>query len=270
MRFVDEHAHDYSEQLAGERGSFPNWAGSLYDTKFKRPMRNATCTTVAPTGTISIIAGCSGGSEPLYSLAFFRNVLRGQAEGQTPMAEINPIFEAVARKHGFLSEGLMERVATDGTLAQIEEPIPSEVRRVFVCAHDIAPDWHMRMQAAFQKHCDASISKTINFPESASVEEVIAVEETRQLVVHEVLTLREPYRSVILQRFWSEQRPKEIAAAKGVPESTVRNHLHRGLAELRRKLEKRQGDQDLNRSLWLLSLPAKGAAGVGTAVVGTG
>jgi len=108
MTFVDDESHHYSEKLAKERGVFPNWKGSIYDTKYHRPMRNATCTTVAPTGTISIIAGCTGGIEPLYSLAFFRNVLKGQNEGQSPMVEINPVFEAVARREGFLSEGLME------------------------------------------------------------------------------------------------------------------------------------------------------------------
>jgi len=171
MRFINDESHSYSEHLAGQRGCFSNWNGSVYDTEHHRPMRNATCTTVAPTGTISIIAGCSGGIEPMYSLAFFRNVLRGQDEGKAPMVEINPIFESVARHEGFLSEGLMERVATDGTLAGIDG-LPEAVRRVFVCAHDISPEWHMRMQAAFQLHCDASISKTINFPESAGIDDV--------------------------------------------------------------------------------------------------
>ena len=171
MKFINDETHAYSERLAEERGCFPNWEGSIYDTTHHRPMRNATCTTVAPTGTISIIAGCSGGIEPLYSLAFFRNVLRGQDEGQKPMIEINPIFEAVARENDLLSEDLMERVATDGTLANAND-VPEDIRGIFVCAHDIVPDWHMKMQAAFQRHCDASISKTINFPESASVEDV--------------------------------------------------------------------------------------------------
>ena len=171
MRFVSEESHHCSEQLAGRRGSFPNWEGSIWQTKSNRPMRNATCTTVAPTGTISIIAGCSGGIEPLYSLAFFRNVLREHEDGATPMIEVNRIFEAVARKRGFFSEGLMERLATDGTLAHVPD-VPDELRRVFVCAHDISPEWHIRMQAALQKHCDASISKTINFPEDATVEDV--------------------------------------------------------------------------------------------------
>ncbi|MGB2987106.1 MAG: adenosylcobalamin-dependent ribonucleoside-diphosphate reductase, partial [Phycisphaerae bacterium] len=171
MRFVNEESHNYSERLAAQRGSFPNWEGSIWDTKHHRAMRNATCTTVAPTGTISIIVGCSGGIEPMYSLAFVRNVLRDRKEDAAPMVEVNPIFEAVARKRGFYSEGLMERLATEGTLALVSE-VPADVRRVFVCAHDISPDWHMRMQAAFQKHCDASISKTINFPEDATVEDV--------------------------------------------------------------------------------------------------
>jgi ribonucleoside-diphosphate reductase alpha chain len=174
MKFVDDESHNYSEKLANERGCFPNWKGSIYDTKHHRPMRNATCTTVAPTGTISIIAGCTGGIEPLYSLAFFRNVLKGQNEGLGPMVEINSIFEAVARREGFLSEGLMERVATEGTLANVPG-VPDEIKRVFVCAHDIAPVRHMRMQAGFQKHCDASISKTINFPETATVEDVSVI-----------------------------------------------------------------------------------------------
>ncbi len=171
MKFVDDESHNYSEKLARERGSFTNWEGSIWDTKHHRPMRNSTTTTVAPTGTISIITGCSGGIEPMYSLAFIRNVLRGQDEGRPPMIEVNPIFLRVAQQHGFLSEGLLEKVATEGTLAHIDD-VPEDVRRVFVCAHDISPDWHMRMQAAFQEHCDASISKTINFPETASKDDV--------------------------------------------------------------------------------------------------
>jgi ribonucleoside-diphosphate reductase alpha chain len=171
MRFVNEESHDYSERLAAARGCFPNWEGSLWDTVHHRPMRNATCTTVAPTGTISIIAGCSGGIEPMFSLAFIRNVLRDQVGGTGPMVEVNPYFEAVARQRGFHSEGLMERLATDGTLASLSE-VPEDVRRVFVCAHDVSPRWHIQMQAAAQKHCDASISKTINFPESATEDDV--------------------------------------------------------------------------------------------------
>ncbi len=174
MQFLNDESHACSEKLARERGSFPNWKGSTYDTKHARAMRNATCTTVAPTGTISIISGCSGGIEPMYSLAFFRNVLRGKSEKGEPMVEVNPIFASVAESENFLSEGLMEQLATDGTLANIQG-VPDDIKDVFVCAHDVAPEWHMRMQASFQKHCDASISKTINFPESASTEDVEAI-----------------------------------------------------------------------------------------------
>ncbi len=174
MEFVDNEAHICSENLAHERGCFPNWEGSIYDTKHHRPMRHATCTTVAPTGTISIIAGCSGGIEPMYSLAFYRNVLKDQDQNETPMVEVNSIFETIARERGFLSEGLMERIATEGTLAHVDE-VPDDLKRVFVCAHDITPEWHVRMQATFQRHCDASISKTINFPERATADDVAEI-----------------------------------------------------------------------------------------------
>ena len=134
-------------------------------------MRNSAVTTVAPTGTISIIAGCSGGIEPMFSLAFHRNVLKGQDQSGRPMVEINPIFEEVAKARGLHSEGLMDRIARDGTLAGIDG-LPGDVRHVFVCAHDVSPEWHVRMQATFQRHCDASISKTINFPHRATVKDV--------------------------------------------------------------------------------------------------
>ncbi|NLX13657.1 MAG: vitamin B12-dependent ribonucleotide reductase [Phycisphaerales bacterium] len=171
MQFVNEEAHQCSEQLARERGCFPNWAGSIWDTRYHRPMRNAACTTVAPTGTISIIAGCSCGIEPMFSLVFYRNVLKGKNEANKPMLEVNNVFEKLARCEGIYSEGLMEKIAKDGTLAGLEE-VPESIRRVFVCAHDITPEWHIRMQAAFQRHCDASISKTINFPHGATRTEV--------------------------------------------------------------------------------------------------
>lgn len=171
MKFVNDEAHRCSEQLARERGPFPNWRGSRWDTVAHRPMRNAAITTVAPTGTISIIANCSGGIEPMFSLVFFRNVLKGQREGATPMVEVNDTFRRVAEERGLLSEGLMEQIAKEGTLAHTDG-IPDDVKRVFVTARDISPDWHVRMQAAFQKHCDSSISKTINFPHDAKLEDV--------------------------------------------------------------------------------------------------
>ncbi|MFH1417625.1 MAG: vitamin B12-dependent ribonucleotide reductase [Planctomycetota bacterium] len=168
MKFLNDEGHAYSEKLAEERGSFPNWKDSHWDTIHHRPMRNSCVTTVAPTGTISIIAECSGGIEPMFSLAFTRNVLKGQREGGSPMIETNETFERVARDRGFYSEGLMERIAREGTLAHFDF-LPQDVRHVFVCAHDIEPESHVRMQAAFQRHCDSSISKTINFPHDADV-----------------------------------------------------------------------------------------------------
>ena len=166
MKFVNDESHAESEQLAEERGCFPNWEGSSWDVVHHRKMRNACTTTVAPTGTISIIANCSGGVEPLFSLAFFRNVLNGQK-----LVEVNPIFKKEAQQRGFYSDEMMDRLASEGSLAHIKD-IPEEVRKTFVCAHDITPEWHVRMQAAFQKHCDSSISKTTNFPHQAKAEDV--------------------------------------------------------------------------------------------------
>ncbi len=170
MKFLNDEAHNCSEQLARERGCFPNWNGSLWHTR-NRMMRNAAVTTVAPTGTISMIANCSGGIEPMFSLAFMRNVLKGQRTTSQPMVEVNETFRQVAKERGFYSEELLERIAREGSLAHIDE-VPEDVKRVFVCAHDICPEWHVRMQAAFQRHCDASISKTINFPHAATREDV--------------------------------------------------------------------------------------------------
>jgi ribonucleoside-diphosphate reductase alpha chain len=166
MKFVNDESHAESEQLAEQRGCFPNWEGSAWDVVHHRKMRNACTTTVAPTGTISIIASCSGGVEPLFSLAFYRNVLNGQK-----LVEVNPIFRTEAQRRGFYSDEMMDRLATEGSLAHIDG-VPEEIRKTYVCAHDITPEWHVRMQAAFQKHCDSSISKTTNFPNKAEPEDV--------------------------------------------------------------------------------------------------
>ncbi|MDR1830531.1 MAG: vitamin B12-dependent ribonucleotide reductase [Candidatus Fibromonas sp.] len=166
MQVINEESHNASEILAIERGKFPNWEGSVWDTVQKRPMRNAATTTVAPTGTVSIIANCSGGIEPMFSLAFFRNVLEGQR-----LVEINPVFEEIAKEQNIYSDELVEKIAEKGTLADITE-VPEEFRKIFVCSHDITPEWHVKMQAAFQKNCDSSISKTINLPHDATPEDV--------------------------------------------------------------------------------------------------
>jgi len=164
MSFIQEKSHAASERLAEERGAFPNFPGSIY--KDKKPLRNSTVTTVAPTGTISIIARCSSGIEPLFAVSFVRNVMEG-----TRLLEVNPYFEAVARERGFYSDELMMKIAKQGTLAGIEE-VPEDVKRVFVTAFDVAPEWHVKMQAAFQKYTDNAVSKTINFAHDVNIKEV--------------------------------------------------------------------------------------------------
>ena len=165
--FLEEEAHRASEELALERGNFPNYAGSRWDER-GRPMRNATVTTIAPTGTISIIAGCSSGIEPFFAITFVRNVIEG-----TRLVEVNPVFRRAAEENGFYSSDLMNDIARAGTVRHLQE-VPEEIRRVFSTAFDIAPEWHVRMQAAFQKHCDNAVSKTINFPADASIEDIDA------------------------------------------------------------------------------------------------
>ncbi len=163
MGFINEIGHDTSAQLAEERGPFPNWPHSIYANG--RPLRNSTVTTIAPTGTISIIAGASSGIEPIFALAFSHIV------GDRHLTFINPVFEKVARERGFYSKELMEKIAETGTLREVDG-IPDDVRRVFVTAHEIAPEWHVRMQGAFQAHTDNGVSKTINLPHDATVEDV--------------------------------------------------------------------------------------------------
>ncbi len=173
MRVLNDESHLASEELAQERGVFPAWDGSDWQARGRR-LRNSYTTTVAPTGTISIIAGCSGGIEPMFSLAFIRQVMKDTKGRPTVLREVNHVFEQVARARGFYSEALVDDASEKGTL-QHRTDVPPDVKRVFVTAHDIEPTWHMRMQAAFQKHCDSSISKTINFPREATVDDVRAI-----------------------------------------------------------------------------------------------
>src|SRR5688572_135460 len=182
MEFVDVEGKKESERLAKERGPFPEWARSIWgpdetcardeNGKRIRPMqmlRNCNVTTVAPTGTISIIAGCSSGLEPLFAVAFMRN------QAGVMMPDANEDFVAIAKKEGWYSDELMERIAREGTIAFPE--VPEKWQRVFVTANQIAPEWHMRMQAAFQAHCDSAISKTTNFAHSATVDDVRRIYE---------------------------------------------------------------------------------------------
>ena len=167
MSFVKEKTDAASVALAETRGVFPAWEGSVYDHEGGPRMRNSAPTTIAPTGTISIIAGCSSGIEPLFALSYVRNVM-----DNTRLVEVNPFFEAVARHEGFYSQELMERLAETGSLHDLDGDVPEWAKRLFVTSHDISPERHVRMQAAFQKYTDNAVSKTINFPGSATDEDI--------------------------------------------------------------------------------------------------
>ncbi|WP_322797445.1 vitamin B12-dependent ribonucleotide reductase [Tepidiforma sp.] len=176
MSFIQREADAASEQLARVRGNFPDWADSIYGPKGPegpRPMRNATRTTIAPTGTLSIIANCSGGIEPVFALAFIRShyLDKNDPTKRTELTEVNEQFEEVAKAEGFYSEELMRFLAEGGHLAERPE-VPQWVKEVFVTAHEISPEWHVRMQAAFQEFTDNAVSKTINFPNAATVDDV--------------------------------------------------------------------------------------------------
>ena len=165
MSLIQSEGRAASAELAAERGVFPAWKESVFGIE-NLPVRNATITTIAPTGTISIIADASGGCEPMFAYAFTKNVMDGDK-----LLVCNDFLVEKLKEAGVYSEALMHRIAEEGTLAHILE-IPAEIRRVFVCAHDISPEWHIRIQAAFQKYTDNAVSKTINFPNSATREEV--------------------------------------------------------------------------------------------------
>jgi ribonucleoside-diphosphate reductase alpha chain len=166
METIQTEATRATEALAEERGPFTNFADSVAGIRNEKPRRNATVTTIAPTGTISIIAGVSSGVEPLFALAYVRNVMDNDE-----LIEIHPLFESIAKEEGFYSDDLMKHVAQHGTVADMEE-IPERWRGVFRTAHDITPEAHVRIQAAFQKHTDNAVSKTVNFPHSATRNDV--------------------------------------------------------------------------------------------------
>jgi len=170
MKFIEEEAHKKSVEIGEERGSFPNFEKSIWKDKYSA-MRNATVTTIAPTGSISIIAGCSSGIEPIFAISFIRNVLGG-----TRLFETNPLFETMAKERGFYSAKLLEEIARTGSVQKIDG-VPEDIRGLFVTALDIKPEWHIRMQAAFQKYTDNAVSKTVNMPSDATVEDVRKVYE---------------------------------------------------------------------------------------------
>ncbi len=164
MKYIDDCSKEASAKLVKTRGTFPAFDKSVLSKGV--PLRNATTTTIAPTGTISIFCGASSGVEPLFALAFVRNVMDNDA-----LPEVNPFFEQTAKEMGFYSDALMREIAKHGTVHDVQG-VPEEVQRVFVTAHDISPEYHIRMQAAFQKYVDNAVSKTVNFPNSATREDV--------------------------------------------------------------------------------------------------
>ncbi len=166
MSFIHKEAQAASAVLAAKRGVFPSFPGSRYEGNGVGLMRNATVTTIAPTGTISIIAGCTSGIEPLFAVSYVRRVLEG-----TELVEVHPYFEELAKRRGFYSSELMRSIAATGSIRDFQE-IPREVRRLFVTAHEVSPVWHTRIQAAFQKYTDNAVSKTVNFPRQATPEDV--------------------------------------------------------------------------------------------------
>ncbi len=168
MSFIQSEGRAMSMELAKERGVFPNWKGSAYEKKGQR-VRNATITTIAPTGTISMIADASSGVEPLFAVSFIKNVM-----DKDELVMTNPIFLSIAKKMGFYSEELMKEIAKSGTVKGAGG-VPEEVQDVFVVAHDVSPIWHIKIQAAFQKYTDNAVSKTVNFSNSATKEDVAEV-----------------------------------------------------------------------------------------------
>ena len=165
MKFIEKEAVKMSSELGRERGSFPNFKGSMWQKKY-RTMRNATSIVIAPTGTISIVAGCSSGIEPLFAVSFVRNVMEGDL-----LIESNRIFEEIAKKKGLFSEKLLMKIAKTGSVQGLKE-IPKNLQKLFVTALEISPEYHVKMQAVFQKYTHGAVSKTINLPEDVTVNEV--------------------------------------------------------------------------------------------------
>jgi len=167
--FISEEADKASIELAQERGVFPAFQKSIYALPDGPRFRNASRTTIAPTGSLSIIANCSSGIEPLFALSYVRHILEGEE-----FIEVNPYFEETAKSGGFYSPDLMKQLAEGKRLKNLKE-VPEEIKRLFITAHDISPEWHVKMQAAFQKFTDSAVSKTVNFPHDATPEDVAKV-----------------------------------------------------------------------------------------------
>lgn len=170
MKFINEEAHRASEEIAKEKGSFAKFDVSVWPSRGVKYQRNSAVTTIAPTGYISIVADCSSGIEPIFALAFRRQASMGGHD----QVEVNRVFEEIAKREGFYSQELMKKVAEHGSIQNLQE-VPEHIRKIFVTAYDITPEWHVRIQAAFQKHTDNAVSKTINFPSAATRDDVAKV-----------------------------------------------------------------------------------------------
>jgi ribonucleoside-diphosphate reductase alpha chain len=215
MGFINDQGHAASQALAKTRGVFPNFKGSLYDKKGAQHIRNATVTTIAPTGTISIMANASSGVEPLFAVSYVRQVMDNDI-----LVEVHPLFEAIAKERGFYSQELMQKIAEHGTLKDLQE-IPEDIRNLFVTAHDISPDVHIRMQAAFQKHTDNAVSKTVNFSNGATVQDVARVYELAyKLDCKGVTIYRDGSRDQQVLSVAKKEQPAAAAAAPDKDKST--------------------------------------------------
>jgi ribonucleoside-diphosphate reductase alpha chain len=236
MEFLDEEAKKESERLAEVRGVFPEWERSIWGPdataamapngeriRPERRLRNCNVTTVAPTGTISIFAGCSSGIEPLFAVAFLRN------QAGVLMPDVNEDFVSVAKAEGWYSEGLMKRIAEEGHIHFPE--VPAHVQRAFVTAHDTAPSWHVRMQAGFQEHCDSAISKTTNFPHEAAVEDVREIYE---------LAYRLNCKGITVYRDGS--RDAAPLTTGKTQKSSAERETEDALSKAQAELEKREGE----------------------------
>ena len=256
MGFLNEESRNASARLAETRGVFPAWEESIWGPDEKcardadgqrirpeRHLRNCNLTTVAPTGTISIFAGCSGGIEPIFAVAFMRN------QAGSLMPDVNPDFVARARAGGWYSEDLMTRIAEEGHIHFDE--VPEEVQAVFKTAHDITPEWHVRMQAAFQEHTDSAISKTTNFPTEASEEDVREIYQLAfELDCKGVTVYRDGSRSgQVLSTGKTEKSESDVTGGAEVAElehllADARESLH-GLRVEMEQVRRDQQDQDL-------------------------
>jgi ribonucleoside-diphosphate reductase alpha chain len=227
MRFISEEATAESIALGVSRGLFPAFSGSTYDSKDGSRVRNANRTTIAPTGTLSIIANCSSGIEPLFALSYFRHILDGQT-----LIEINPCFEDVARKEGFYSPELMKKLAEGGSLHDMKEA-PAWVKEVFVTSHEISSDWHVKIQSAFQKYTDSAVSKTVNLPFEATTDDVQKVYMTAYKAGLKGITIyRDRSRDSQVLNTGQKETPKaRDAESEARPAPRQRPKITRGITE---------------------------------------